>query len=369
MQVRFSKAEIIDRIIWVNLFRIAFGCFFFFGLVVLNLFDIYLASPTFVLVLIGIFILMYAGLTHYYLVTQKTVLAELVFLTVFLTAVDLFCITGFIYFSGGIESPYVPLYILILASVPVSMPQLPYAVFFWAFGAALLYDAVIILTYFDLIPFYSRQAIVVALGQANLRLSVFSCFLAPAIDFFFAFAAFSASSYIHDQRAKLEVEMARETELGKKAQGFAEVHWILTHVLKPEAMLNQALKKLLEVLHLSSGLILTLEPREGLACRARQGVPPELMSVFIGKSLKEAAVHPANLKEIVVAGEAIQNIFNRKLIFHKKELGLLVIFGKEGEEWLEPRMAAPLDAIVDEVGAAVFYSKFFCRFGREKKKE
>ena len=369
MQVRFSKAEIIGRSYWVNLFRLAFGSLFFIGLLVMNIFGVFLASPTIVLFLIGMFILFYAVLTHYYLISQKPMLNEAVFLAIFLTAADLLCITGFVYFSGGVESAYVPLYLLILASVPISMPQLQYAIFVWTTTAAVLYDAMLLLTYFDLVPFYSRQAVVRAMGPFDLRLSLVSCFLIPAIYFFFAIAAYAASQYIHGQRAKLEDEMAKESELGKQAQGFAGVHWVLTHVLRPEATLNQALKKLLEVLRLSSGMILTLEPRKGLVCRARQGVSPELVAVFEGKALKEVATKPDNLEEIVIAGEAIQNIFSQKLVFHKKALGLLVIFGKEGEVWLDPKLVASLEATVDEVGAAIFYSRFLRYLRRDKKND
>jgi hypothetical protein len=293
---------------------------------------------------------------------------EAIFLAIFLTAADLLCITGFVYFSGGVESAYVPLYLFILISIPITMPQFQYGIFVWTLTATFLYDAMLLMTYFDLVPFYSRHTVVLAMGPANLRLSLISCFLTPAIFLFFAVAVYIGAGYLRGQRARLEEEVARETELGKQVQGFAEVHSILTHVFTPEKMLNQTLKKLLEVLHLSSGLILTLEPRGGLVCRSRQGVPAELVQVFQGKSLKAAAGNRENLKEIVVAGESIQNISSRKLIFHRRELGLLVLFGKEGEPWLEPKLAAQLQALVDEIGAAVFYSIFLGRLGRGKKK-
>jgi hypothetical protein len=317
-----------------------------------------------VLMLIGIAILFYATLTFYYLATQKPALSEIIFLSVFLGVVDIVFITAFVYFSGGIESPYFVLYLLVLSTVLVSSPYYPQAVFLWTAFAALFYDAMVLLTMFDLIPFYSRSAEVTALGPQYVRISQMSLLLIPLLLFFFSFWTYTVMKLLQRERGELETEVESEKKYEKMLAAFTAVLWVLTHVFRLDTMLGKALDKLLGALGLSSGLVLLVDKQNKLVCLAEQGVPPVVVDIFHGKNARQAEVTPANLKGILFGEDVIRNLAVKKIVFRQKQLGILVLFGKEGEEWWVPKFEAQLASVTDEMGVAINYGKMFRQLKR-----
>ncbi len=359
MHPRYAKTEIFNRIRWVNNFRIVFGSIFFIGLILMNVSRVILPEPTFVLVLVGLFILFYAILTYYYLETQKPTLNELILLSVFLGVVDLIFITAFVYFSGGFESPYFVFYLLVLTAVLVSAPYFPKAVFLGAAATAVFYDSILFLTAYGMIPYYSRRGEVFSLLDIQVRQSMVNSILVPAVIFFFSLGVFMVEKFLEKERQDLKAKIESDRSFETKVTALSSVYWTLTHVLRPEPMLSQALSKTLEALGLSSGMICLVDPRKGLTCRTKQGVSQEIVYNFEGKKIVEVAESLPNLKGIIVGNEVIHNISIRKLFFRNKALGLLVLFGKEGEEWLDPKLNVCLDALADEIAAAIYYGKIF----------
>jgi hypothetical protein len=126
-------------------------------------------------------------------------------------------------------------------------------------------------------------------------------------------------------------------------------------------MLAQALEKLLEALGLSAGMIMLADPKKGLSCVAKQGVPAELPAAFAGRRLEGLTTEPVNLKGIVIGGEVIRHTAVMTLAFHHRRLGALVLFVKEGEETLDQKVVPVLEALADELAAAIFYSRLMGR--------
>lgn len=361
MQIRYTKSEITNRVHWVNFFRVIFGSIFFAGLVLMNAFHVSLPAPTVVLTLIGLFILFYAMLTYYYLKTQKPSLNEIVFLSVFLGIVDILFITAFVYFSGGYDSPYFAFYLLVLATVPVVTPYFIQSVFLWAAVATALYELIITATMSNQIPYYMRGVGISYMTEHQERISVISAFAIPTIIVLFSLGVYALGRVLESERQKLWQEMAEAKGLDKKIVALSSAYWTFTHVFKPEIMLNQALDKILEALGLSLGMVMLLDRQNNLACRVCRNVPREVIDSFHGKSLKQAAETPPNLKGIVIGGEVIRNIVVRSLVFHNRSIGLLVLFEKEGEERIDARLKEPLDAVADEMASAIYYGKLLRR--------
>ena len=362
MEVKYSKTEILNRVTWANHFRIIFGSIFFVGLIVMNTLGIFLREPTIVLVLIGLSILFYSLLSYYYLTTQKPSLGETIFLSVFLGAVDMLAITVFVYFSGGPESPYFVFYLLILASALFSAPYFQQAVFIWAAIAALLYDVLLLLTIFKALPIYTRFAEIVDLNAPLARVALTNMFLIPALLFFFALGVYLVGRLIRQERLGLQQEIEAERTLEKKIAGFNQVHWLLTHVLNLDKLLVEVLARVLDILDLDSGLIMVTDQKGALVPKASKNIPPELLEVLRQQNLKQLDLTPANLKGIMIGNEMISHLTVRKLTFRdRRQLGLLLLLGREGEHWPGAKLNAALDSVIDELSAALYYNWLFKR--------
>jgi hypothetical protein len=369
VHARYSKNEIHDRVVWINNFRLFFGLAFFAGLIVLNALKVAMTLDVLILFMVGIAILVYSLLCFAYLATQRPSLNELLFFTVFMAMVDMFAITVFVYFSGGHESPYFVFYLLGLTTVVMGIPYLTTSVFALAGLAAMFYDLMIILTNFHLLPFFSRLHGRVALNPQDAYLGLLNALIVPIVIFFFAAGFFAISKFMETVRLESDNKIDAEKNVEKTLSSFAQVYFILTHVYKPDEMLNQALKKLLEILKLKSGMILTLDSQKKLVCAANHNVQKGVIENFEHKPFKEMSELPANLKGIVLGGEFIHNWSSWKLVFHGKPQGLLVFFGAEGEEWIDSRYKESLDAIAEEMSAAIYYGGLFKKLTPKSKEE
>jgi hypothetical protein len=365
MEVKYSKAEILNRVAWANHFRIIFGSIFFVGLIIMNTLGIFLREPTVVLVLIGISILFYSLLSYYYLTTQKPSLGEVIFLSFFLGLVDVVAITVFIYFSGGADSPYFAFFLLILASKLVSTPYFQQVVFVWAAIAAACYDGLLLLLLTGLLPVYGRNAMMIGLTPAMERSIVTNMFLIPALLFIFALGVYLIGRVSRQERLELQEELDGEKELEKKIASFSQVYWTLTHVFNLDNMLSEVLDKVLEILGHGSGLIMVTDQKGGLVPKASKNVPPQLLEAFRQQNLKQLDISPANLKGIMIDDEVISNLLLKKLLFQKRPLGLLVIFCREGERCPNAKLQAALEPVVDELSAALYYGKLLRRVKAE----
>jgi hypothetical protein len=364
--LKYSKNELLNRVYWVNNFRIVFGFFFFVGLMLLNAFRIVLPVNIVALIMLGIAVLVYGALSFLYLSTQKPALTEIIFISVFLGIIDIVVITVFVYFSGGYESPYFVFYLLALTSVSLGVPFLTFSVFLMAVAASVFYDAMIFLTVFHWIPFYSKTQELSMLGAQDVYLSYASAIFIPIIILFFSFGIYLMVRFMESMRQELEDKVEEEKSIEKIIASLSQVYWILTHVLRLDEMLDKALHKLLEILKINSGMILLIDQKKGLVCRASHDVPAAVCHNFEGKTFKEVSELPANLKGFVWGAEALHNWSIRKLVFHNKPQGLLVFFGKEGEAWIDPRFKEPLDALADELAAAIYYGKLFKKFKADR---
>jgi hypothetical protein len=362
MHARYSKNEIHDRVFWVNNFRLFFGLAFFVMLILMNALSVNLSVDVLLLIMIGIAILVYSLLSFAYLATQKPVLNELIFFSVFLAMIDMVVVTIFVYFSGGYESPYFVFYLLALTTVVMGIPYLTFSVFLLAGAASLFYDLMIFFTnYNGVLPFFSRLHGRTVLGRQDINLSLLSAFIIPVIIFFFAAGFYAIAKFMENIRQESDSRIDAEKGVEKTISSFSQVYFILTHVFKLDEMLNQALLKMLEILNLNSGMILILDAEKKLISAASHNVPKGVIDNFEHKPFKEMSDLPPNLKGIVLGGELIHNWSLWKLIFHNKPQGLLVFFGKEGEEWIDPRYKDSLDAIADEIASAVYYGSLFKR--------
>jgi hypothetical protein len=359
MHARYSKGEIHERVTWINNFRLFFGLAFFVGLIVLNAFSVSLSFDILILFMVGIAVLVYSLLCFAYLATQRPALNELVFFSVFMALIDMFIITVFVYFSGGYESPYFVFYLLGVTTVVMGVPYLTASVFVLAGVAAIFYDLMIFLTAFQSLPFYSRLHGRIALSPQDAHLGLLNALIIPVVIFFFAAGFYAITRFMESIRLESDGKIDAEKNVEKTLSSFSQIYFILTHVHKSDEMLNQALKKLLEILKLKSGMILTLDSQKRLVCSANHNVQKGVIDNFVHKPFKEMSELPANLKGIVLGGEFIHNWSSWKLIFHGKPQGLLVFFGAEGEEWIDPRYKEALDAVAEEMSAAIYYGGLF----------
>jgi hypothetical protein len=359
MHARYSKNEIHERITWINNFRLFFGLAFFVGLILLNAFNVALSLDVLILVLIGIAIMVYSLLCFAYLATQKPALNELTFFAVFLALIDMFVITTFVYFSGGYESPYFVFYLLGLTTIVMGIPYLTASVFLLAGAASVFYDLMIFFTNFQALPFYSRLHGRVTLTPPDAQLGLINALIVPIVIFFFAVGFYAIAKFMENTRLENDNKLDAEKNVEKTLSAFGQVYFVLTHVFKLDEMLNQALKKLLEILKLKSGMILTLDPQKKLVCAANHGVQRGVIDNFVHKPFKEMSELPANLKGIVLGGEFIHNWSSWKLVFHGKPQGLLIFFGAEGEAWIDARYKDALDAVAEEMSAAIYYGSLF----------
>jgi len=368
MHARYSKNEIHERIFWVNNFRLFFGLAFFVLLIMLNALSVNLSVDVLLLIMIGIAILVYSLLSFAYLATQRPALNELIFFSVFLSMLDLAIITIFVYFSGGYQSPFFVFYLLALTAVTMGIPYLTASVFLLAGAASVFYDLMIFFTNYDrVLPFYSRLLGRTQITSQDLLYSWLSAVIIPVIIFFFAAGFYAIARFMENVRLENDNRVDAEKEAEKALSSFSQVYFILTHVFKQSEMLAQALAKLREILGLNSGLILVVDGDKKLALAAAANVPKGVIDNFVGKSFREMEDLPPNLKGIVMGGELIHNWSLWKLVFHNKPQGLLVFFGKEGENWIDPRYKESLDAVADEMASAVYYSNLFRRLGPKAK--
>ncbi|MFH1347130.1 MAG: hypothetical protein ABIH22_00385 [Candidatus Margulisiibacteriota bacterium] len=362
MYPRYTKAEITDRCSWTNNFRIILGTVFFVILVLLNLFRIELPGYIFVLSLIGLFVFFYGLLTYYYLSSQKISLNEVIFLSAFLSVMDLLVATVFVYFSGGYQSPAFVAYFIFLAIVPFWAPYLPFSPFFWAVFCSFFYDVMLLLTAAEIIPYISLHSGVSSLSPAIRQAIAVNAVVVPIMLLGFAFGEYMILKYLRGKRGELEEELDHEKDLERRYASFASVFWILTHVLRIKEMLTEALEKMLEILSLRSGMILILDPKKGAVCSAIKGIPDDVVKAICGKQVKEIDDIFTNLQGIFLGKEFIQKELIKKLTFHRKTVGFLILFSKEGGMRISSELKEMLDAVADEMAAAIYYGKLLRRF-------
>ena len=369
VHARYSKNEIHDRVYWINNFRLFFGLAFFVGLIVMNALKVELSLDVLILMFVGIAILVYSLLCFAYLATQKPALNELIFFAVFMAMIDMFVITVFVYFSGGYESPYFVFYLLGLTTVVMGIPYLTASVFVLAGVSSVFYDLMIFFTNVKGLPFFSRLHGRAVLLPQDAYLGTFNMLIIPVVIFFFAAGFYAIAKFMESTRLESDCKIDAEKNVEKTLSAFGQVYFILTHVFKPDEMLNQALKKLLEILKLKSGMILTLDSQKKLVCAANHNVAKGVIENFVHKPFKEMSELPANLKEIVLGGELIHNWSSWQLVFHGKPQGLLVFFGAEGEEWIDPRYKEALEAVAEEMSSAIYYGNLFKKLSPKAKEK
>jgi len=367
MQPHYSKSEIVNRYFWTNNFRLTLGLCFFIVLVILNILRVQLPVNIFVMMMVGLFVLFYSIITFYYLLTQKASLTELIFLTTFLSVADLFMITIFVYFSGGYASLYYVGYFLFVALVPFWAPYFKNAPDIWALIASGFYIALLGATTFNFLPYVNPSGDVLSMTPALIKSSLLNMFIIPAILMAFAHGQYFVLRYLREERAGLEKDVTQQKDVEKQYSAFSSVFWILTHVYRREQMLEEALAKILKILNLRSGMILLLDPRRGINCAVRQGVPESLCQAFTGKKLTEVDALFANLKGIFLGKEFIQEEFIRKLVWRRRTVGFLILFSREATRQITPGLSNMLDAVADEMAAAIFFTKFFKALPKGKK--
>jgi hypothetical protein len=200
-------------------------------------------------------------------------------------------------------------------------------------------------------------------------LGLINALIVPLVIFFFAAGFYAIAKFMETVRLESDNKIDAEKNVEKTLSSFAQVYFILTRVFKLDEMLDQALKKLLEILKLKSGMVLVLDSQKRLLCAAGHGVPKGVIDNFEHKPFKEMSELPANLKEIVLGGELIHNWSSWKLVFHGKPQGLLVFFGAEGEEWIDARYKDALEAVAEEMSAAIYYGSLFKKLSPKSKEE
>ncbi len=371
MQPHYSKSEIVHRYFWTNNFRLTLGLGFFIVLILLNVFRIELPVNVFVMMVVGLFVLFYSILTLYYLQTEKASLTELVFLTTFLSVVDLFMITIFIYFSGGYASLYFVGYFLFVALVPFWAPYFKNSPNAWAAIASGFYITLLGATMLGFLPYIDLSGNVSSLDPALARASFVNMLIIPVILLAFAQGQYYVLRYLRQERVDMERGLAHEKDVEKQYAAFSSVFWILTHVHRSEQMLDEALDKILKILDLKSGMIMLLDPRRGISCGVNKGVPEQICQAFKGKRLTEVDALFSNLKGIFLGKEFIQKEFIRKLVFRQRTMGFLVLFSRDESVDISAGLNKMLDAVADEMAAAIFYAKFFKALpkGRQDKNE
>ncbi|MBN2057851.1 MAG: hypothetical protein JW782_03540 [Candidatus Saganbacteria bacterium] len=357
MLPRYTKTEIIDRVYWMNNFRLLLGGSFFVILVIQNIFCVRLSENVFVLMLLGLGILFYSLLTYYYLRTQKISLNEIIFLSTFLGIVDLIVMTLFNYFSGGPQSPYVIAYVLFIALVPFWSPYSAYGPLIWALLTIGLYESMLILVSLGVLPLVQIDGGLIIDQQYLPKLCHVNGIVLPIVLFCISLCEVFIIQYLGKERLNLESALNRERDVERKYSAFTSIFWTLTHVFNLDVMLKDALEKMLAVLGLHSGLIVLMDKKKVVRVGANMGVPEEFLSALRSKKIKEISDVLDNVQGIFLGKEFIQKELVRKLVFRRKTVGFFILFSHGEGLNITHDLEKMLEAVADEMAAAVYYGR------------
>ena len=213
----------------INDFRLALGLFFLINFNILLFFRIYTNSGYELALLLGIYLFFYAFFTKYYLASQlEPAFGEIIFLSVFITILDLGIITAFIFFTGAAESPYALLYLLSLISIPLTFPYYLKSLFIWAFAASAAYLFMLFFTYSRLILVLNGYSPNIERSPDVIRhLQIVNGIGVPAIIFILAAAAYFFFSNI----GRISDYFTRKGKIshGTKAAGPKARHAVAHH--------------------------------------------------------------------------------------------------------------------------------------------
>jgi|GEM_PF-6617553 len=167
-----SDTPFINRLLLVNGIRLALGAFFFVYLAALSLLKLYFSPGAEAVIFLGLYLFSYSLLTQYYLKTQKAIArTEGIFLSVFITLLDILLITASAYFTGSGESPFSVFYLLSLLATSFIFPYYLPGMLIWPAVVTIFYEGMLFLTRAGLLPAFPRfwsEQYSAAAGQITL---------------------------------------------------------------------------------------------------------------------------------------------------------------------------------------------------------
>lgn len=373
--ITFSKQELIERLTWVNNFRFLLGLFFFINFTVLLFFRLY-ADPGYEAALIaGLFLFSYSFLVRYYLNSQKAIsLGEVVFLSVFLSVMDLVITSAFIYFTGAVESPHFILYLLNIISVILTFPYFPQAVIIAAAGGTFCYEVILwcqLTGYRSFVPGFTPGS--ERSPQVIQRLLLTNSMAIPVILFVASIIAFFLSRHITSIRKRFDKILVDEGQSQAEITSLSNISWILTRVGDLSYMLERVLEEVFKIMGVSSGGIFIISAKTGyFQKKASIGLPTPLTTYLARQKPGTLPNEKDPALKKMIADDKITEMLAKSILAPKGiQMGYVVLFAR-GEEQFSKRGIVILDSIVAELSIALGYACFLDGvkgIGRKKEDE
>ncbi|HTY13391.1 MAG TPA: hypothetical protein VMD02_04305, partial [Candidatus Omnitrophota bacterium] len=312
--------------------------------------------------MLGLYFFVYAILSRYYLSIQRTFnLGELLFLSVFLSILDLIFVTSFVYFTGAAESPYFVLYLLNLATIAIEFPFFPQALFIWSFCATAGYDVMIFMNLMarPIFPGFtpgSERA-----WPVVFRLSLINGIGVPVMFFFFSGVAYYIIAIMRRLRKRLDRMTVNEVGSQEEIAALSNISWITTKINDLDNMLERVLEQTFKVLRVSSGAALLYSQRGKCSTKISKNAPASIMDYICSRDpeAKISEKDPAFKK--LMEQEKINEFFIKPIVTPRgKKIGKLVFFSRTNEEFSK-RGLFLLDSIVNELSVSLAYALMYER--------
>lgn len=361
----FTRHELIDRLSLVNGFRLMLGALFFAFLTALGFLKFYFSPGMEAILFLGLFLFSYSLLTHYYLKTQATIaMVEVIFLSAFITLLDILMITVSIYFTGGGESPFFIFYLLSLLVTTFIFPYYLPGLFVWLAGVLLFYEGMIFMILTGTLPAFPRFLSGQSNPEVSWRITLINAISIPVILLAACLAAYFFSRHLLKERHHFKKILVEEETSQQEFAALSNISWIMTRIQDVDYMLEQVLEESFKLLKLHSGAIFMLNHK-----KISRGVPAALNNYLTKiKPCELPAEDDPKLRRLLKE-EKIERFICKSLVAPKgAHLGMIIFFVRQGESPSQ-RGLFNFDAIVNELSIVLGYALFIDKIKSSKGKK
>ncbi|MBI5699552.1 hypothetical protein HZC35_04475 [Candidatus Saganbacteria bacterium] len=367
----FTRSELAERLLLVNNFRLALGFFFFAYFAALGFLRLTFSPGTEAVLFLGLFLFTYSLLTQYFLKTQKMIaMVEIVFLSVFITLLDIVLITLSIYFTGGGENPFFVFYLLSLLMTAFIFPYYRAGLFIWLAATLVFYEGQILMTLNGSLPIFPRFLSDQINPAISGRIIILNALGVPLVLLGACLAVYFISGYLLKERHLFKKILVEEETAQQEFAAISNISWILTRLQDLDYMLEKVLEETFKLLKLHSGSVLVVHPKNAhYHKRCSIGVPTAVNN-FLSK-LKPGRMPSEEDRNFgsLLKDEGIESFVAKPLLAPGGTyLGMIVFFIHQGET-PSKRGLFNLDAIVNELGIVLAYALFIEKLKPRKRKK
>jgi hypothetical protein len=358
--LHFTKAELVDRLILVNSFRLVLGSVFFVFLIILFFLRLYFSPGTEATLFLGLYLFSYSFLTQYYIKTSKRLaLVEVLFLSGFVLLLDIILITGFVYFSGAGESPFFIFYGISLINAVFTIPYFLPSVFICWGIITFLYEGILFMVASGQLPTFPRFLVGQIGTEVSWRITLTNAVGVPLILLGLAIVAYLLAKYLLVERRRFERILVEDDTTQEEIAAVSNISWILTRINDVDYMLEQVLEESFKILKLHSGAIFIVNPKNKHYHKKVSIGVPSALNDYLTK-LKPGHLPSEDDRNLahLMKQEKMESLICRPLLAPRGvKLGMIIFFVKEGEG-PGKRGLFVLDSIVNELGIALAYALF-----------